>query len=58
MKVILKTKAGYLNTENEVKICNKEDATVFYTISNAIEETRKIYKTNPMIGKITTEISK
>ena len=55
MQVILKTRSGYLNTDKGVKICEKKNATIF-PISDVSRKIREIYKANPMIGKISTEI--
>ena len=55
MKVILKTKNGYINTDNGIKICVKEHATK-YPISESINIIDRIYKEKPMIGKISSEV--
>lgn len=55
MKVILKTREGYIKSEN-IKICKREDATVFTSISDALQECERIHSIKPMIGRITTEI--
>lgn len=56
MKIILKTREGYINTENGIKICKeKKDATVL-KMADALKQKEEIYKEKPMIGKITTEV--
>ena len=55
MKVILKTREGYIKSEN-IKICKKEDATVFASIRDALQECERIHAIKPMIGKIEIEL--
>lgn len=57
MKVILKTRNGYINTDNGIKICQKDNATKF-SISETNNIIEKIYNEKPMIGKIQTEVIK
>ena len=54
MKVILKTRGGYLNVDNGVKMCKKEDATEV-PLSELRKTLDSIYEKKPMIGKIFTE---
>ena len=56
MKVILRTRDGYINSESNIKICKRENASVFTSISDALQERDRIYSIEPMIGRIVTEM--
>ena len=56
MKVILRTRDGYINSESNIKICKRENASVFTSISDALQERDRIYSIEPMIGRIATEM--
>lgn len=55
---VLKVKEGYINSEGDIKICKRENATVFASIRDALRERDRIYLIKPMIGKISTEVIK
>ena len=52
--VVLKVRNGYLNLDNGVSICKKENATPV-PIGKMYDPIQDIYKKKPMIGKITSE---
>lgn len=54
MKVILKVRDGYINTDNGITICKKEQASKF-SMQEFHSEIEKIYAAKPMIGKIDAE---
>ena len=55
MNVVLKTKSGYLNINNGIKIVERKNEATILDISKAFQEKEMVYKTKPMIGKITME---
>lgn len=55
MNVVLKTKSGYLNINNGIKIVECKNEATILDMSKAFQEKEMVYKTKPMIGKITME---
>lgn len=55
MSVVLKTKSGYLNINNGIKIVECKNEATILDMSKAFQEKEMVYKTKPMIGKITME---
>lgn len=56
MKVILKTREGYINTNNGIKICREKKEATLFNLSDISDQKKKIYKEKPMIGKIMSEV--
>lgn len=56
MNIILKTRDGYINADNGIKICREKTGATVFKMADALKQKEKIYKEKPMIGKITTEV--
>lgn len=55
MDVVLRTRKGYLNIDNGIKIvAQKKDATIM-DLSKVSKKKEDVYTAKPLIGVITTE---